>query len=159
MKRFHKNEGPNAHKKMSLPAFVLVACLGNLVASSMAANLSSVSPSSGPIAGGASTTLSGTGLLACPTYTSTAIGNGHIVAISAQGPVYSWGANSSGQMGTGSAYSGYPPGVPEPESIYSQGILDNKTVKSVFAGGLLLLYLIQKGSFTVGEVIQTDASG
>jgi alpha-tubulin suppressor-like RCC1 family protein len=82
-------------------------------------------------------------------WTALAGGQGHSLAISSAGRVYSWGSNSSGQLGIGSR--GAP--ITSVEAVLSSGgLLNSKTVTAVAAGSSHSVALTQDGLvFTWGS--------
>jgi alpha-tubulin suppressor-like RCC1 family protein len=70
-----------------------------------------------------------TGALAGKTITAIAAGVAHCLALGADGSVFAWGYNSSGQVGDGSTTD-----VMTPVEITTAGVLAGRTVTAVMAG-------------------------
>ena len=81
-----------------------------------------------------------TGALASQSVTSVLTGNGRSHAITADGKVYSWGANDSGQLGDGTTISRN-----QPVAVNMSGALAGKTVTALSANHVYTLALTADG--------------
>ncbi len=70
-----------------------------------------------------------------------AAGASHSLALTADGKVYAWGLGNQGQLGTGNSFS-----TPYPESVDTSGVLSEKTVVSISAGGSHSLAIDSNGN-------------
>jgi len=71
-----------------------------------------------------------TGALAGKVIVSTAVGNNHTVALTADGLLYSWGLGTNGQIGNGTTMNSALP-----VAVDMTGVLAGKTITSIAAGG------------------------
>jgi alpha-tubulin suppressor-like RCC1 family protein len=79
------------------------------------------------------------GVLAGKTITKIAAGENHVLVLSSDGKVYSWGNNSSGQLGNGTNISSNVPVGPV------DGLLNGKTIVDIAAGNQFSLALDSNG--------------
>ena len=93
-----------------------------------APTITSISPTSGPVAGGETVTINGTNFFKGKTITDLTVGMAHTCA-AVDGKAYCWGNNSSGQLGTGNTSNSTTP-----VAVNSSGALAGKTVTSISAG-------------------------
>ena len=82
-----------------------------------------------------------TGVLAGKTPVALAAGSAHSLALCADGTLAAWGLNGEGQLGTGSFSNSSVP-----VAITGSGILDNKTVVAIAAGGSHSMALCSDGT-------------
>lgn len=86
--------------------------------------------------------IAGTGsLLESRVITSVAAGDSHVLAIRDDGELFTWGENSSGQLGDGTTTD-----RPSPVPISSQGLLSGKRVIAAGGGGEHSLVLCSDGT-------------
>lgn len=91
-------------------------------------HITSISPSSGPIAGGQAITINGSNFYQLTDrITDISAGMEHTCAV-ANGKAYCWGINTSGQLGTGNTTTSLVP-----VAVNTSGVLANKTVTSISA--------------------------
>ena len=91
-------------------------------------SLTSISPDSGPTAGGTNVTITGTDLEQALTWKQVSAGNRHACAIAADDTVYCWGENDSFQFGNNSTT-----GSPTPIAAH-QGAMPSLAVKQLVTG-------------------------
>jgi len=74
-------------------------------------------------------------------FSKVAAGSSHMVALSTDGYVYSWGLNVSGQLGTGSTASSYVP-----VALANAGVIETKHVTDIASGSNHALAVLNDGS-------------
>lgn len=89
------------------------------------ATATAVTPPQGPTAGGTSVLIESEGLH----FVQVSAGEGHTAALTADGALYAWGENSSGQLGDGTTADS---AVPAP--VDTSGVLDGVKLAQVSAG-------------------------
>jgi alpha-tubulin suppressor-like RCC1 family protein len=67
-------------------------------------------------------------------------GQSHTVALKSDGKLYSWGANTNGQLGDGTTTQ-----RPFPVPVNMNGTLSNKTIRAVAAGNYFTVVLTTDG--------------
>ncbi len=67
-------------------------------------------------------------------------GQSHTVALKSDGKLYSWGANTNGQLGDGTTTQ-----RPFPVPVNMNGTLSNKTIRSIAAGNYFTVVLTTDG--------------
>ena len=128
-------------KPQPLMCMVTVLVLGGLLLGAMlqqpsrtdAIIISGISPNSGPVEGGQTITITGSGFMAGPSWGQISAGYYHTCAIASNNTAYCWGDNNSGQLGD-NRDSGPESPTPIPISADGSGLLDGKTVKQISAG-------------------------
>lgn len=83
-----------------------------------------------------------TGLLAGKTTVAISAGGSHSLALTSDGQLAAWGANSSGQLGTG----GSAGGSAIPVAVSRSGVLAGKSVTAIAAGGSHSVALLSDGT-------------
>lgn len=102
---------------------------GGFTLKKTAPTITSVSPGKGPIAGGASVTLEGTGLTQALRFVDISAGNTHACGVTGTGAVYCWGQNGSGQLGNNSTVDSSLPAA-----VSTGGVLAGKRIVDVEVG-------------------------
>lgn len=77
-------------------------------ANALTPTITSISPTSGPVSGGTSVTITGTGFKAKDNFTQVAGGFAHSCGITASGQAYCWGSDTYGQLGDGGTNTNQP---------------------------------------------------